>query len=84
MGDLPRVRTAISGEEGGRVTTPETTGTDWVTTDDVARVLRVHPSTITRLVHNEGLPHIRLGANGSFRFRLAEVEQWLRDRGGAA
>lgn len=55
-----------------------------MTTDEVAEYLRLHKSTIYRLVH-EGLPGFQVGAD--WRFRRADIERWIdqqRDNRGSA
>ena len=45
----------------------------------VAGWLQVTPGTVYRLVRDERLPGVRVGAR--WRFRLADVDDWLRRRG---
>lgn len=49
-----------------------------LTVAEVARWLRFDVRTIYRWVHEEQLPHVRLGR--SLRFTRADVEAWMRRR----
>jgi excisionase family DNA binding protein len=48
-----------------------------LTLDEVASYLRVHPSTIYRLVKKRHLPAFKVGSD--WRFKLESIEQWLTD-----
>jgi excisionase family DNA binding protein len=51
---------------------------------DVARLLNVHPKTVTRWAgNNDGLPSFRT-VGGHRRFRWADVKRWLNRAGAAA
>lgn len=53
----------------------------WVTVDDVAIHLRVTRDSIYRWKDTKGLPAHRVGR--TWRFRLSEVDEWVRSGGGA-
>lgn len=56
------------------------TGTgEWLTTLEVATLLRVHPKHVYRLLH-QGMPARRVG--GQWRFSRADIQQWADQRGG--
>lgn len=46
-----------------------------VTVRELSDYLRVHPSTVYRLVKTGNLPAFRVG--DSLRFNLKEIEEWL-------
>ncbi|HJU29514.1 MAG TPA: helix-turn-helix domain-containing protein, partial [Candidatus Binataceae bacterium] len=47
---------------------------DFFTIDELAEYLRVHPTTIYRLLRQGRLPGFRVG--GNWRFRRGLIEQW--------
>ena len=49
-----------------------------LTTDEVADLLNVKPSTIRKWVHLEQIPVVRLGR--AVRFRVEAVEKWVNER----
>lgn len=51
---------------------------EWMSSDDVARMLGVKRGTIPALVTREGLPCYRPGRG--YTFRREEVTAWLRER----
>lgn len=44
---------------------------------DVARLLRVHPTTVYRLLKANGLPGIKLGSD--WRFSQEAIERWMKE-----
>jgi putative molybdopterin biosynthesis protein len=59
---------------------PSSTGTgEWLTTLEVATLLRVHPKHVYRLLH-QGMPARRVG--GQWRFSRTDIQQWADQRGG--
>jgi putative molybdopterin biosynthesis protein len=57
---------------------PETTmneSSDWLTTAEVARLLRLRPRTVYHLVSRGEIPHAR--ARGRLLFDRAQVEHWI-------
>jgi excisionase family DNA binding protein len=44
---------------------------------EVADLLGISPSTVTRMVEADEIPHVRL--RGSLRFPRAALERWLED-----
>ena len=53
----------------------------WVTVEDVAIHLGVTRDSIYRWKTTKGLPAHRVGR--TWRFRLSEVDEWVRSGGGA-
>ena len=49
-----------------------------MTLGEVARFLRVHPSSIYRLLRVEGIPAFRVGSD--WRFRRDSVAEWVRSK----
>jgi len=47
-----------------------------MTLEEVAKLLRVHPSTVYRLLKDHRIPAFRLGSD--WRFNLESIEQWLQ------
>lgn len=52
---------------------------EYLTRAEVAQLLRVHPTTITRLVKDAGLPVVYFGPS-SPRFDKAEILAWNAQR----
>jgi excisionase family DNA binding protein len=48
------------------------------TPHDVARMLRIHPFTVTRLAREGKLPAFKVG--GMWRFRKDQFERWVEQR----
>jgi excisionase family DNA binding protein len=48
-----------------------------LTLDEVASYLRVHPSTVYRLLRKRSLPAFKVGSD--WRFNLASIDQWRTD-----
>lgn len=46
--------------------------------DDLAAVLRLHPSEVRRMARDREIPAIRLGR--FWRFRRSSIEAWLAER----
>jgi len=46
-----------------------------LTVDEVAAYLKVHPSTIYRLVRHKALPGFKVGSD--WRFTIASIEKWI-------
>ena len=53
----------------------------WVSVDDVAKHLGVNKDSVYRWIEKMGLPAHRVGR--LFRFKLSEVDEWVKS-GGAA
>ncbi len=49
-----------------------------LTSQDLARVLSIHPKTIYAYVRRRRIPHYKIEAN--VRFRGTEIAEWLRRR----
>ena len=49
-----------------------------LTPNEVAKVLKLHPFTVTRLARDGKLPAFKVG--GVWRFRKDEFEQWIATR----
>lgn len=58
------------------------TAEPWVSVDDVARHLGVAKDSVYRWIENRGLPAHRMGR--LWKFKLSEVDDWVRDGGAAA
>jgi len=52
-----------------------------LTTTEVAHLLHVHPNTVRHWANNGLLPVYRLGPRGDRRFRLKEVENFIKSNG---
>lgn len=44
------------------------------------RLLGVHRNTLYRLIHDEEIPAFRLSRGGRWRFRRADLEEWLAEK----
>lgn len=51
---------------------------EFFTIDELAEYLRVHPTTIYRLLRQGRLPGFRVG--GNWRFRRSLIEQWQAEQ----
>lgn len=51
-----------------------------MTVREVSEYLRVHPTTVYRLVKSGMLPGFKVGDR--WRFQQAEIDSWLRQGGG--
>jgi|GEM_PF-666138 len=60
--------------------TPTNATSEWLTTPEVAELLRVHPKHVYRLLHS-GMPAKRVG--GQWRFSQEAIKQWADQRGEA-
>jgi excisionase family DNA binding protein len=49
-----------------------------LTLSEVARFLRVHPSTVYRLLKHNDIPAFKVGAD--YRFSREAIESWMRER----
>lgn len=58
---------------------PSQASSEWLTTQEVATLLRVHPKHVYRLLH-QGMPARRVG--GQWRFSRADIQHWADQRGG--
>jgi excisionase family DNA binding protein len=59
-----------------------TNQTKLVTVKELSDYLRVHPSTIYRLLKQGELPGFKLGAD--WRFNLGAIDRWRMDQGDEA
>jgi len=55
---------------------PKTTIEPFLTVDEVAKALKLHPYTVRRLCREEKIPCFRFG--GQWRFRKDEIEKWSK------
>ena len=46
-----------------------------VTPNEIAKILRIHPFTVTRLAREGKIPAFKVG--GIWRFRKDQFEQWI-------
>jgi nitrogen PTS system EIIA component len=53
---------------------------DWLTTEEAARVLRVHPETMRRWAREGTIPAAKLGNRGGFRFKRVDLDRFLEQR----
>jgi excisionase family DNA binding protein len=56
------------------VNSVNSTGSSILTIQDIAEYLRVHPSTIYRLLKKRQLPAFKVGRD--WRFRREEIDRW--------
>ncbi len=49
-----------------------------LTPSEIAKILKLHPFTVTRLAREGKVPAFKVG--GSWRFRRDEFEQWITSR----
>ena len=49
-----------------------------MTLEEAAEFLKVHPSTIYRLVKKRSLPAFKMGSD--WRFNQESIERWIEDR----
>jgi len=49
-----------------------------MTVAEVARYLRIHQSTVYRLIHRSQLPYFKTGSD--YRFDRDTIEKWMADR----
>ena len=54
--------------------------TPWLTTDEAAHYLQVHPETIRRWAREGTIPAAKLGNRGGFRFRREDLDRFLEAR----
>lgn len=52
---------------------------EFLTAEEVAEALKLHPYTIRRLCREEKIPCFRIG--GQWRFRVDEIEEWTKKIG---
>ena len=48
---------------------------------EVARLLRIHPATVYRLLKNGSIPAFRLGSE--WRFSQETIERWIKENAGS-
>ncbi|MBI3615353.1 MAG: helix-turn-helix domain-containing protein [Candidatus Omnitrophica bacterium] len=51
---------------------------EFLTPNELSRILKLHPFTITRLAREKKLPGFKVG--GSWRFRKDEFERWVEQQ----
>ena len=51
---------------------------EFFTPNELSRILKLHPFTVTRLAREGKLPGFKVG--GIWRFRKDEFERWIEDR----
>lgn len=49
-----------------------------LTPNEIAKILRIHPFTVTRLAREGKLPAFKVG--GIWRFRKDQFERWIEER----
>jgi nitrogen PTS system EIIA component len=53
---------------------------EWLTTNEAASYLRVHPETLRNWARKGELPAAKLGNRGGFRFRREDLDSFLEKR----
>jgi len=53
---------------------------EWMTVDDVAKLLEVHPQSIRRWIKSGELIASQLGAKAGYRIRNADLEAFMKQR----
>jgi excisionase family DNA binding protein len=48
-----------------------------LTLEEVAGYLKVHPSTVYRLLRKQGIPAFKVGSD--WRFNQESIDRWLKD-----
>jgi excisionase family DNA binding protein len=49
-----------------------------LTMAEVAELLKVHPSTVYRLLKRKSIPAFKLGSD--WRFNLESIQRWIQER----
>ena len=49
-----------------------------LTPNEISKILRIHPFTVTRLAREGKLPAFKVG--GVWRFRKDQFERWIQER----
>ena len=49
-----------------------------LTPNEIAKILRIHPFTVTRLAREGKIPAFKVG--GIWRFRKDQFEEWIEER----
>ena len=55
---------------------------EFLTPNELSRILKLHPFTVTRLAREGKLPGLKVG--GSWRFRKDRFEKWIESKTTAA
>lgn len=58
-------------------------GGDVIPVSEACKFLGVHRNTLYRLIRESGLPAFKMSRGGRWRFRRAELRNWLEDKQGA-
>jgi len=56
------------------------TGSNWLTTEEAARYLKVNVGTLRRWAREGVIPAAKLGNRGGFRFRREALDRFLGSR----
>ena len=54
--------------------------TGWLTTEEAAAYLKVHPETMRNWARKGVIPAAKLGNRGGFRFRREDLDRFLEGR----
>ena len=54
------------------------TTNEWLTVDEIAQELKLHPDTIREYIRKKELPAYRFGRD--YRVRKEDYEEWLKKR----
>ena len=57
---------------------PMKTNMEFLTPNELSRILKLHPFTVTRLAREKKIPGFKVG--GVWRFQKDEFERWTRLR----
>jgi excisionase family DNA binding protein len=49
-----------------------------LTLEETAEFLRVHPSTVYRLLRNRSIPAFKIGSD--WRFNQESIDRWIKER----
>jgi excisionase family DNA binding protein len=52
----------------------------WLTTEEAAAYLRVHPETLRNWARKSVIPAAKLGNRGGFRFKRGDLDRFLESR----
>ena len=56
---------------------------DVIPVSEACKLLGVHRNTLYRLIREEELPAFKMSRGGRWRFRRADLRNWLEDKQGA-
>jgi excisionase family DNA binding protein len=78
---VDELRQVVREELAALLDAKDQNASEWLTTDDVAKVLGYRRAYVTELARRHGLPcHQPTGPRGRRMFRRSEVEAWAQQR----